>query len=67
MELHAGLIVVVQNVAPALQRVLFQAALQYSHGRELINSVIEVSVQDNLVRCVEYGLPTDETSREQNQ
>lgn len=59
MELHAGLIVVLQNVAPALQRVLFQAALQYSHGRDLTNSVIEVSVQNNLVRCVEYGLPTD--------
>lgn len=28
-DLHAGLIIVVPNVMPALQRALFQAALQY--------------------------------------
>src|ERR1700692_1319021 len=35
MALHAGLIVLVPNVVPALQRALFQAALRYSAEREL--------------------------------
>jgi predicted nuclease of predicted toxin-antitoxin system len=30
MELHPGLIVLVPNVVPALQRALFRAALEYS-------------------------------------
>src|SRR5215475_4437240 len=44
MELHAGLIVIVPNVVPSIQRALFQAAILYLAGRELINSAIEVSV-----------------------
>ena len=57
MDLHPGLIVLVPNVAPALQRALFQAALQYSMGRDLVNTVIEVTLDGETVRCVEYELP----------
>ena len=59
MALHAGLIVLVPNVEPAVQRALFQAALQYSAGRELVNAVIEVSLEGKAVRCVEYELPSE--------
>jgi predicted nuclease of predicted toxin-antitoxin system len=58
MELHAGLIVLVPNVVPSLQRALFEAAIRYSDGKDLINSAIEVSLDGNAVRCVEYQLPT---------
>jgi hypothetical protein len=58
MELHAGLIVVVPNVVPSVQRALFEAALQYVVGRVLVNSVIEVSLDRQVVRCIEYELPT---------
>src|SRR5437016_1131843 len=53
IELHTGLIVLVPNVVPAQQRALFQAALQFSQGKDLINSVIEVGLKDDIVQCVE--------------
>lgn len=60
MDLHPGLIVLIPNVAPVLQRALFQAALQYSERRDLINTVIEVSLEGKTVRCVEYQLPVEQ-------
>lgn len=57
MDLHPGLIVPVPNVVPAWQRVLFGAALEYLGRRDLINRVIEVSLEGKLLRCVEYDLP----------
>ncbi len=58
MDLHPGLIVLVQNVVRALQRALFQAAIQYLAGRDLVNTVIEVNLDGKTVRCIEYELPT---------
>ncbi len=43
MELNAGLIVLVPNVVPALQRALFEAAIRYLGGKDRINSALEVS------------------------
>jgi len=57
IELHPGLIVLVPNLVPALQRALFQAALQYSAQRDLVNTVVEVRLEGKTVRCVEYPLP----------
>jgi len=59
MELHAGLVIIVPNAIPALQRAMFDGALQYLAGRMLINSVVEVSLDRQIVKCVEYQLPTD--------
>ncbi len=59
MDLHAGLVVIVPNLAPALQRCLFQATLQYLAGKSLINAVIEVTSDGKTATCVEYQLPTD--------
>jgi predicted nuclease of predicted toxin-antitoxin system len=57
MELHAGLIILVPNVVPALQRVLFQAALQYLSTGDLVNSVLEVVLEGNTVVFTTYRLP----------
>jgi predicted nuclease of predicted toxin-antitoxin system len=59
MELHAGLIILVPNVVPALQRALFEAAIQYLGGRDLINAAIEVTLDGKVVRSVEYQLPEE--------
>jgi predicted nuclease of predicted toxin-antitoxin system len=59
MELHAGLIVLVPNVVPAVQRALFEAAIQYLAGRDMVNSVVEVTLDGKAVRCIEYQLPTE--------
>jgi hypothetical protein len=57
MELHGGLIVLVPNVVPNLQRALFRAAIQYLAGRDATNSVIEVTLDGKTVRCTGYQLP----------
>jgi predicted nuclease of predicted toxin-antitoxin system len=59
MDLHAGLIILVPNAVPTLQRALFQAALRYLAGRDLVNTVIEVNLDGQAVRCVEYRLPAE--------
>jgi hypothetical protein len=59
MELHAGLIVIVPNAFPALQRALFDGSIQFLAGRDLVNSVVEVSLARKVVRCIEYRLPAD--------
>jgi len=57
MELHAGLIVIVPNVVPSVQRALFEAAVLYMAGKVLINSALELSLEGKVVKCVEYQLP----------
>lgn len=59
MELHAGLIIIVPNAVPALQRALFEGVIQYLAGKVLVNSVVEVSLDRQVATCVEYRLPTD--------
>ena len=59
MELHAGLIIIVPNAAPTIQRAMLEASILYIAGKELINAVIEVSLDDEVVRCVQYLLPTE--------
>ena len=59
LDLHPGLIVVIPNVKPLLQRALFQAALEYLGQRDLTNTVLEVSLDGKMVRCVEYRFPRD--------
>jgi len=60
MELHAGLVVIVPNVVPSVQRSLFEAAVQYLAGSDLINAVIEVTLDRKVVKCLEYRLPAEE-------
>jgi predicted nuclease of predicted toxin-antitoxin system len=57
MDLHAGLIILVPNVVPALQRVLLEAAIRYLAGRPMLNTAIEVTLVGNTVTCTEYVLP----------
>lgn len=58
MELHAGLIIIVPNVVPAVQRALFEAAILYLAGKELTNSAIEVTLDGERAACMEYRLPS---------
>ncbi len=57
MELHAGLILIIPNAAPAVQRALFDAAILYLTGEELVNAAIEVNLEGTAVTCVQYRLP----------
>jgi predicted nuclease of predicted toxin-antitoxin system len=55
-SIHAGLVVIVPNVSPTIQRELFDAVLEHVGSRQLINSVIEVNFGDERIECAEYTL-----------
>ncbi|MFN3508538.1 MAG: DUF5615 family PIN-like protein [Allorhizobium sp.] len=58
-EIHAGLIIIVPQVVPALQRDLFELILQeIASGDELLNEVIEISIEDDEALLTHYSLPT---------
>ena len=57
--LHAGVIIIVPNVTPVLQRELFRAALDHIDARDLTNSVVEVDYVRNEIACSEYALPEE--------
>jgi predicted nuclease of predicted toxin-antitoxin system len=53
--LHAGLIILLPNVAPSLQRQLFAAVL--AHIGNPGHRVVEVNVEADAIVITEYGLP----------
>jgi predicted nuclease of predicted toxin-antitoxin system len=55
--LHAGLVIILPNVTPALQRELFGAALRTIGSSDLLNTVVEVGIEDARIAVVQYGLP----------
>lgn len=54
--LHAGLVIIVPNVKPALQRQLFETALRSISERDLVNTVMEVGYSDEQIECRQYPL-----------
>lgn len=55
--LHAGVIIIVPNVAPVHQQELFGAALEHIGTRDLTNTIVEVKYARNQIACSEYALP----------
>lgn len=58
--LHAGLLVIVPNVAPPQQHQFFVAALKHIGNRDLTNTVVEVYLVDGEIRPSEYELFSNE-------
>jgi len=56
-SLHAGVIIIVPNITPTHQRVLFSAALEHIGTRDLTNAVVEIKYAGNRIACSEYALP----------
>jgi predicted nuclease of predicted toxin-antitoxin system len=57
-ELHAGLIIIVPQVLPALQRELFMAVLhEFADAQEIVNEVIEIAIEDGEAVLTHYALP----------
>ena len=57
-ELHAGLVIIVPQVLPALQRELFIAVLQeFVDAQEIVNEVIEIAIEDGEAALTRYALP----------
>lgn len=57
-ELHAGLLIVVPQVAPEKQRELFDALLEELGAvAVIVNEVIEISIEDGEAVITRYELP----------
>jgi hypothetical protein len=55
--IHAGLVILLPNVPPAQQRVLFDAALDDVTDGGLINQALEVGIIDGAIQISRYELP----------
>lgn len=56
-ELHAGLVIIVPQVLPARQREMFDAVLdELANSDELLNEIIEISVEDDALAITRYIL-----------
>jgi predicted nuclease of predicted toxin-antitoxin system len=53
-KIHPGLVIIVPNVVPELQRELLRAALAHVGDRELVNTVLEVDLTDTGITCCEF-------------
>jgi hypothetical protein len=56
-EIHPGLIIIVPNVVPRLQRDLFRAALAHIGRREPVNVLLEADITDAGIICREFLYP----------
>jgi len=58
-QLNAGLVIIVPNVTPTLQRELFEVALRFINERELITAVVEVEYRGEEIECRQYPMPPE--------
>ena len=58
-QVHAGLVIIVPNVTPTLQRELFRAALSFIDERGLINAVVEIEYHGKEIECRQYPMPPE--------
>jgi predicted nuclease of predicted toxin-antitoxin system len=56
-QLHAGLVIILPNVTPPLQRKLFRAALAHIGRRYPVNAVLEVDLVGAIASYREYSYP----------
>lgn len=60
-ELHPGLVIIVPQVVPALQRELFEAVLaDLEPNEDLLNEVIEITLDGEAAEMTRYTLPAIE-------
>ncbi len=58
-DIHAGLVILIPNVPPAVQRALFDAVLDdLDETAGLINEALEVEVVDGEIQITRYELPS---------
>jgi predicted nuclease of predicted toxin-antitoxin system len=58
--IHPGLVILIPNVTPDLQRILFDTALDdLSGGVGLINEALEIGLVDGEIEITRYDLPND--------
>lgn len=58
--IHPGLIIILRNVNPNLQRTLFQAALEFIGEDEPVNTAVVVDWDGSEITVSQYDLPAKE-------
>ena len=56
-QIHAGLVIIVPNAVPAIQRALFESVLDYIGDRALVNRAIEINLIGDASEIKEYEIP----------
>ena len=60
-EIHAGLLIIVPQVAPDKQRELFDALLdELGEDSAIVNEIIEIQLEDGAAVITRYDLPAPE-------
>ena len=57
--IHPGLLILIPNATPSVQRALFSAALDFIGDRDLVNRVIEVNLRGETSVIREYEFPPE--------
>ena len=61
-HIHPGLVIIVPNVVPAIQRELLEILLDYIGDRDLVNHAVEITLSGETAEIEEYEIPlTDGT------
>jgi predicted nuclease of predicted toxin-antitoxin system len=55
-QIHPGLVIFVPSVAPAIQRALLEAVLDYIGDRDLVNRAIEIKLTGDTSEIEEYEI-----------
>lgn len=55
--IHAGLLIIVPNAPPAIQRALLAAVLDYVGDRDLVNRAVEIELNGDVAEIKEYDIP----------
>jgi predicted nuclease of predicted toxin-antitoxin system len=63
--IHCGLVIIVPNVVPAIQRELFAAVLDYIGDRDLVNHAIEINLSRDTTEIEEYEIPPPDAADDQ--
>jgi predicted nuclease of predicted toxin-antitoxin system len=56
-QVHPGLVILVPNVPPAIQRALLGTVLDYIGDRDLVNRAVEVNLTGDEAEIEEYEIP----------
>jgi predicted nuclease of predicted toxin-antitoxin system len=57
-QLHAGLVIIVPQVPPGMQRELFSAVLhELAMSEVIVNEVVEIAIEDGEAILTRYALP----------
>jgi predicted nuclease of predicted toxin-antitoxin system len=59
LPIHAGLIILLPSVAPAMQGKLFKAAVDEIGDRDLIDQILEIGLDRNRVAVRRYDFPVE--------